>query len=67
MTNKINYDNYHPYFKTMVEFHWSNGMPIIYRDEQGKLIQHWADGSIDYLTDIDENEPFEDDGAYADD
>jgi hypothetical protein len=67
MTTDINYDNHHPYFKTIVEYNWLHGIPVIYRNDEGKLIQHWSDGRIDYLTDIDEDEPFEDDGAYADD
>ena len=67
MITKINYDNHHPYFKNIVEYHWLHGLPVIYRNEKGNLIQHWADGRIDYLTDIGENESFENDGAYAED
>lgn len=71
MKPQINFDNFHPYFKAIVEYNWANGNPVIYTNEQGRLIQHWADGRIDYLEDEDEydkryDEPFEDDGAYAD-
>lgn len=71
MKPQINFDNFHPYFKAIVEYNWANGNPVIYTNEQGRLIQHWSDGRIDYLVDEDEydkryDEPFEDDGAYAD-
>jgi len=65
----------HPYLKTMVEYHWQNNMPFIYLNRQGKLVQQWADGTIEYLVDEEEEnnkfdkryeKPFEDDGAYAD-
>jgi len=72
MKHQINFENHHPYFKTIVEYHWSNDLPVIYTNEQGQLIQHWSDGKIELLEDIEEfdkryDEPFEDDGAYADD
>jgi hypothetical protein len=64
----------HPYIDVIAQYHWNNDMPFIYTNRKGKLIQQWADGSIDYLVDEETEhrfdkryeEPFEDDGAYAD-
>ena len=75
MKAKINFDDHHPYFKTIAEYHWSNGEPVIYRNENGKLIEHWFDGTYNEIEEEEEEvpimdkryeKPFEDDGAYAD-
>jgi hypothetical protein len=76
---EINYDEQHPYFKLMLDYHWMNGLPIVYRNKENKLVEHYSDGKINVIRDFNEEEqekkysfdkryeePFEDDGAYAD-
>ena len=65
----------HPYLDVIVQYHWQNNMPFIYTNRKGELIQQWSDGRVEHLVDEDYydtkfdkryEEPFEDDGAYAD-
>ena len=72
----IDENNKHPYTDTMARYHWLNNQPFVYTNSKGSLVQQWVDGRIDYLVDDDTKhstlndkryeQPFEDDGAYAD-
>lgn len=52
---------------------WGRGLPMIYMNREGQIVKHWKDGTIEVIEPTKKNEPdpdeepFEDDGAYADD
>jgi hypothetical protein len=74
----IKEEDLHPYLYEMVNYHWNNGLPFVYTNTKGQVVQQWRNGKIEVLDDIlsqDDiiidfdkryEEPFEDDGAYAD-
>ena len=39
----IKEEDLHPYLYEMVNYHWKNGLPFVYTNTKGQVVQQWRD------------------------